>query len=209
MKKLILGILLVCTTGRSTATSSSNNPLGCLRADILFIMDWSGTLKAHETKMAGIIAGFNTYFTLAPDGVKIGVVTFAKFPVQYTEITADPNTVDVTASMLATTPAYGESKLYPALAAAPGLFAASRIERNFDALRVVIIVTDGLVDDSFLCRQLTGDLKKQGTIVCVIGIGDIIAQADEFLNSICSPGYMFYKGHFGIAEKLLALDICA
>lgn len=182
---------------------------GCLEADILFITDWSGSIQGHEKPVVDALASYISGFTLSPDGVKIGIMTFSGSAELECPLTANRDRLDSSWARLRFRVPGGDTKLSPALEHSPEIFNQSTIERDKTAsMQIIIFMSDGDGTDKEEAVVSAQTLKDQGVVVYVIGIGLINDFAHDALLKIASPNSYIQIDYESLKKTLQRMDLC-
>lgn len=182
---------------------------GCLEADILFITDWSGSIQGHEKTVVNAFASYISEFTLSPDGVKIGILTFSGHAELECPLTADKNKLDSSLIRLRFRYPGGDTKLNSGLIFSPSIFNQSTIERDKTAsMQIIIFMTDGDAPDQADAIISAKTLKDEGVIIYVIGIGDIKDDPRKAMKKIASPDSYLEIDYESLKKTLQRMDLC-
>lgn len=227
MKKLPT-ILIVCicifTTFSDIHAALSSS--GCLEADILIVVDWSGSTQSEHSSMVGAIYAYSRSFVLTDNGIKIGIVSFGDNSTIVSPITADTDVLDQgMMTLLADNANHGTvADDVPALIHT--LMLQSMKERGRMPLRrFVIFISDGDIHNR---REIRTELVRASTsleiMTFAIWLGessedsnnipyvepreDVEMSGRDFMKLIASPGCFLQSDYSSLRDFLIRLNLC-
>lgn len=192
----------------------------CLKADIIFILDWSGSEDSNQVYIPSAAMAFMNDLSLGPSSVKIGIIPFNTEPIASRCLypSTDKFIVqEVLISLMGTAPSGGTS-FTQAFLLAEDYFDRSEKERGEPALRIVIFISDG--DENHVFDRSTSViaadmLKANGASIWCIATptsdGTRPLSERAHMQSICSqPTVAFYieENYYGLKEELSRLNVC-
>lgn len=192
----------------------------CLKADIIFMLDWSGSEDSNRVYIPSAAMAFLDDINLGPSSVKIGVIPFDEEPIisrclypSYDKAMLQ----EVFLSLMGTQPS-GRTSFMNSFHLARTLFDRSEKERGEPVLRILIFISDG--DEN-------GDFDREGSIIAADGLkssgayiwciatptsdGTRPSRERMHMQRICSkPPEVFYieENYYGLKEELSRLDVC-
>lgn len=205
---IVIAIAILFVTAKAKPSPKSLGG-GCLEADILFITDWSGSIQGHEAVVVSALNSYINGFTLSPDGVKIGIMTFSGGAEIECPLTASRNRLDSSLVRLRFRVPGGDTKLNSALVLSPKVFNQSTMERDKSpSMRIIIFMSDGDSNDQADAKISAQTLKDDGVIIYVIGIGDIKDDPRKALKDIASPDAYMEIDYESLKKTLQRMDLC-
>jgi uncharacterized protein with von Willebrand factor type A (vWA) domain len=186
-------------------TSLSAKSQGCLTADIMILIDWSGSERGHETQITRAAALFASSLVISETQVRIGVITFSNYPVGVVNLTGNKDSLLNGIAMLSNTDAGGGTDLMP------GLDGASKMLINKRKVaKILIIISDGMVDDlneSLWVKEQT--MSKIPLAIYAVQVGDKLSVGmDNLIKLTGSKESIEVETSDGLVGALKRLDLC-
>lgn len=191
----------------------------CLKADIIFLLDWSASEDSNRVYIPVAAYDFAKTLNIGPSAVKIGVIPFNTGPLasQCLVPSGDKDVIEKhILSMISTWP-HGGTNFTSSMALAEIYFEESEKERGEPVMRLLFLISDG--NEDILARDSTmvfvSRLKRGGTLIwCISTPGEFLMELDrerEYLKAISSgaaAGYYVEEYYAHIKEELMRLELC-
>lgn len=191
MKTLFLSFLLFF----------NNNP-SCLQMDIILLGDMSGSVQGYEGFVSSAFLTFASRFELSEENVKIGAFIFSDNPITISPLTANKPALLRDLQSINSSIASGSTFLSPSLSIAIDEF----VKNGRDGYKkVIVIVSDGAVDDKILSRQTAQMMRDYGITIYSVIINDLSSNP-TFMQEI-SDRY-FDSDYQKLTETMLKMDVC-
>ena len=206
MKKLILLLFLLVSSFASAQ---------CLKADIIFILDWSASEDSNRVYIPMAAYDFVNTLSLGPSSVKIGIIPFDTEPLYSycLKPSCNKETINSLLLSLMKTSLVGNTNFPDAFLLANEYFYESENERGEPAMRIIIFISDG--DESWNTRDLTLVqaylMKENGVRIWSLATPGINHAERLHMMRICSDpdmGYYLEEYYIGLREELLSMNIC-
>jgi Mg-chelatase subunit ChlD len=156
-------------------------PTPCLRADIVFVCDFSSSISGSETFHSNVLASFlkSEQLVIGEGDVRIGVVTFADGAYYETHLTGNRKQLQTIADLLFFRPVNGGTDLSSGIIYGFTEFDSKDDKR--EAIRIMVLMTDAkLVEqDEIDSDSLATIAKKSGIQIVTMGVSDRIAEDYE------------------------------
>ncbi|KAJ8308221.1 hypothetical protein KUTeg_013095, partial [Tegillarca granosa] len=163
------------------------------KADIIFLLDSSSSEgSSNFQKQIDFIKNFTDHFTIGPDKVQIGLVTFSTAPTNQFWLNSYSNKPDLQQALSSIK--YSPGVTYTDLAlrfVTNNSFTSSHGGRGFDAPKILIVMTDGLSTNPNETIKAAYALHNQGIKTFSIGIGDAVGQRE--LQTIATDASMVFN----------------
>ncbi|XP_013397909.1 uncharacterized protein LOC106164515 [Lingula anatina] len=187
LSDILKKIVSHCTTEQ---TNSKNSDL-----DIVFVLDSSSSIYDTEFKVqkyaTKMIAEFiDRHCPIAPDGTRVGALTFATDVEREFELNEHTDLATVKAYIDAIDNRKGATNIKLALETAQLMFEDFFLEENSKLIWLLTDTMSNLGDP----RPRATSIKKQGWTICVVSIG---SHGDVYgIDDIASPGCVVKFGSF-------------
>lgn len=209
MKQFIIALLML------TSTCLQGQ---CLKADIIFLLDWSSSEHKNRDYIPQAAQAFVNSMNLGPSAVKIGVIPFNDGAIRSMclQPSYDQETVNGALRMLESTYTNGGTDFSDALLLAEQYFAKSEKERGSEAMKIIIFISDGGENfDRMGSVAIANAMKSNGTAIwCIATPNAFIGENDddrEHLKAISSGadvGYFIEEYYDVLKEELLRMNLC-
>jgi len=190
----------------------------CLKADIIFLLDWSGSEDSNRVYIPTAAYDFVNTLQLGPSSVKVGVIPFNSDPLMdyCLHPTYDKETLNSLLFTMLTLQPFGSTSFPSSFELADKYFEQSEAERKEPAMRILIFISDGdEYDDSRDFTLMHSILMKQkGTLIWCISTPNafkVDGNERRHMQLICSQPYhsFFIEEYYaGLREELLRLNLC-
>ncbi len=185
----------------------------CLKADIVFALDWSGSEDGNGRYITEAAIDFISSLNLGPSSVKVGIIPFNDFPIKQwcVPLTENKEILIGALSGLGLTSPDGGTEYESSILLAEKFYQSSQILRDEEVIKILIIISDGEeigFEESEVISQI---LKSNGCAIWCIGTGTdpLSIKAKNHLIEISSgPEFFFEETYFLIKEELMRLDLC-
>lgn len=191
----------------------------CLKADIIFLLDWSGSEDSNRVYIPIAAYDFAKTLNVAPSAVKIGVIPFNRAPIPERCLvpSGDKELIsDLLLSMITMWPD-GGTNISSSMALAHVYFEASEQDRGEPVMRLLFLISDG--NEEIMAREhtlaLAARMKSEGVLIwCISTPGAFLMPEDkerEHLKAISSGavmGYYVEEYYDNIREELMRLELC-
>lgn len=189
----------------------------CLKADVIFMLDWSGSEDSNRVYIPIAAYDFVNTLQLGPSSVKIGIIPFNESPMCgycLPPSTSKDTITSLLFSLMSTEPDGGTS--FPSsFELADFYFDRSEALRGEPVMRILIFISDG--DEDFLSRSstliMTSIMRAKKTHIWCISTPNAFGSEDDrerrHLQMISSgPGYFLEEYYMDLREELLRLNLC-
>lgn len=192
----------------------------CLKADIIFILDWSGSEDSNQVYIPSAAMAFVNDLSLGPSSVKIGIIPFNSEPIASHCLYPSSDKImvqEVLTSLMGEAPNGGTS-FTQAFLLADSYFNHSEEERGEPVIRIIIFISDGDENydfDRWASIVASNMLKTNGASIWCIATptsnNTRPLRERMHMHSICSqPIETFYieENYYGLKEELSSLNVC-
>jgi len=189
-----------------TFLSLSTKPQ-CLEADIIFIIDWSGSVGSQFNFLNKTFNDFCVEQNMSLDGVKVGFVCFGADVVSKCPLTDDLEKILV--AMPKFVPSSNVTNVFTSFVTAEEFFKQSSFERNKEVRKFIILISDGDIFDIDLALQIAYRLRDSGVEIFSIAVsGTSGIQNNSLIN--LAGGLDNYVGteYEYLFEAIKRLGIC-
>ncbi len=207
--KILCGCLLMLIT-TTPVSSGSLYPKGCLEADIIFLLDFSGSVAGYEDFITDALKSFVLTTELSREGVQVGYVVFSSYLRQTVELTdLEPILLNFI-GMLENMQADGGTSLVAALEKSQTYFSESEKIRGKKVLQIIVCVSDGQFGDMHETIHTAHVLKNNDVkIFCIQTATEYQADGMRILKQIATDeNYYFSSDYVSLTETIQRLDIC-
>jgi Mg-chelatase subunit ChlD len=188
-------------------------PKDCRIADILFVTDWSASMSGNEHFISEAFEAILDTIDLSEDGVKIGFISFNSETYINSHITSNTQSLYDIAGELRNKRVSGSTQASQSLLFSDSLFFKSESERGYRPMRILVFISDGMIDDHDASLDLFCYLKQQGIIVIGVQITDGYYTDESYFKKFFVPivsGERFYfpSDYERLRETLLQINFC-
>ncbi len=199
---LILAILL-----SSLITKSQ-----CLKADIVLLLDWSGSESENSEYITAAAHDFIYSLNMGPSSVKVGVIPFNDIAIApfSASISYDKSILASVVSQLSKTSPSGSTSYRGAFNLTKAFFDKSQLERKEDVMNIVILISDGEELD-MSTDPIVSSIKSNGCLIWCIGTtsGGMSYDGRARLMGIASsPEFYSEQSYYTLRDELLRMNIC-
>jgi uncharacterized protein YegL len=194
MKTLIVLLLIVTTW---------SNPKQCQDIDILLVGDMSTSVRGHEPFIADAFDAFTNAFSISPDEINLGIVTFNTDAELLTPLTGDRNEINTQINFLRGSAAEGSTNMSAAL-----FLAFNELRRNGRPAyrKLIIMISDGAVDNEANVLSIATQMKAMNIHICSVLI-KASGNKPDVMRAIADHCYA-ESDYNNLSTELQKLDIC-
>ncbi len=138
MKKTLIFLLVIYLVLCGLHTKAQN----CIKADLMILIDWSGSERGHELELATAASLFVSELPVSEDQLRIGLITFSDGIDDIVPLTGDKEILMDDIASTATIEASGLTYMQQALNLAGGYLINQR-----NVPKIIIIISDGEIYD--------------------------------------------------------------
>lgn len=163
------------------------------KADIIFLLDSSSSEgSTNFQKQIDFIKNFTDQFTIGPDKVQVGLVTFSTAPTNQFWLNSYSNNQDLQQALESIPYSPGNTYTNLALNFVKNYsFNSAHGGRGFDAPKILIVMTDGQSTDPYETVKAANAIHNQGVKTFSIGIGNGVDQSE--LQTIATDSSMVFN----------------
>lgn len=182
--------------------------MGCIKLDIVFVGDYSGSVGGNEDFVVDAFQAFAKKFQISEADVKIGIVTFDDNAFLVCPLTSDSVIIRHKLNSLRHIAANSSS----GTDITTGLSKADEVlyeNGRLHVQKIVVLVSDGLQSNyaDSTTTEVSNRLKRKGAIVCTVLIENVSAR-NAIMESIASPGYYVESSYGTLVDELKKLHLC-
>jgi len=145
-KILIIGFLFL--------TSLKTEGQSCLSADMMILIDWSGSEVGHEKELTNAALKFISDLPIRNDLLRIGVLTFNDQNIDMVDLTGDKDKLIYGINELSTTSANGNTFISSAIEVA-----SNDLNNGRNVRKIIIIISDGEIYDIPIAKDNLNQAK--------------------------------------------------
>lgn len=184
----------------------------CLKADIVLLIDWSGSEKENSRFISKSISDFTESLTLGPSSMKLGIIPFNSDPILKwcVNISYDKDIISSVSDQMVNSYPSGATDYQSSFRLADALFKKSSVDRGENVVRIIILISDGEELGRY-SESISKDMKEDGCIFWCIGTssGPIMDQSRDHLIRISSGIDFYLEGDYkSLSNELVRLDLC-
>lgn len=194
MKTLLFTLLLALTSFKTPS---------CLQLDLILVGDISYSVRGNEKFISDAFVSFIDRFELSEDGIQIGMILFNNGPYIISNLSSDKESLKNEGLKIRTLLSDNGTKLFPALEASLQEFMTHGYKNH---RKIIIIVSDGVIDDKQETIKTVNKLNQLGIQVCGILI-NTGGSDPVFLKRICNDCYS-ESDYESLGKELEKLGIC-
>lgn len=198
MKKVLMLFVLLFSMGGVQSQ-------GCLQMDIMLIGDLSGSIDDNEYFVANAFAAFVSKFELSDNTVKIGAIVFSEETILLSHLTSKKGQLLTSIDFIRNNDLSGTTRMGDAILEAWSEFT---LYGRSDVRRMIIMVSDGAVDEPSITYSLIQTMKAQTSVeFCGIYV-DTYGGNPDYVANISEP-YCYVSTSYSIlVQELEKLDLC-
>jgi|GEM_PF-6604242 Mg-chelatase subunit ChlD len=210
MKNIFIFFLLTCSTAKSATSGTAPQPVGCLEADIIFLLDMSSSVRGYEPFIVDAVEEFSNSFALSDDGVKIGFATFASVLGYTLQPTGNNISLSGAIDTLRKVSAGSGTAMSPAFEFAYHAFVQSSNDRGNTPMRILICISDGELGDWESSVMWAKALRSYAgvDIYCINTDAEMSSGEDILIDIASSPRHYVASDYVFLAQVLKGLDAC-
>ncbi len=182
---------------------SNEKKNGCLKLDLILLADLSPSVQGYQPFIADALLEFVEKFEISPENVQIGVVGFNSGAILINPLSSNKTELLRNVISIKSAEVEGSTDLKAGLFYSLQEFSSHG--RNL-ASKIIIIVSDGRVDDPDNTLLIADQLKMTNITICGVLVKDNSSDS-EFMKSICGDCYA-ESNYENLAKGLIALDVC-
>ncbi|XP_071091672.1 uncharacterized protein [Haliotis cracherodii] len=206
MKRVVFAVLALVSLSEIQSAPTTADP-GCGQnpADIVFLLDSSGSVgKTNFQKQLDFVSKFANSFSIGPQGVQIGVTTFATHPTNRFWLNSHTNKADLVKNIQAVPYSGGSTATDEALSFVKNqAFTKAHGDRDKVA-NILIVMTDGQSNVKAKTAAQAASIKK-GTTWSVFAIGIGSGASKPELNTIATDSkHVFTVENFSALQNIQA-----
>lgn len=198
---IIFGVLLAIIGLLFLHSRMIASPKGCLKADVIVLIDISGSVKGHEDQINLALIGFVDHLNISDEGIHAGIIAFSDNTKTLCRLTGNHDEFDDSFKQVQSD--NGNTNMMMGVNAV-----IDELEKRGrpDAIKVVIIISDGATEfQGGTVRSLERLTLMQGMVCSVLiknGLSD-----EDFMKRI--GGNCYLETDYGrLYKELEKLDFC-
>ena len=195
---IVLGYSLINGYGKSGYNLTNR---GCLKADVIVLVDISWSVKGYEDQINRALIGFVDDLDISEDGIHAGIIAFSDNARTLCRLTGNHDEFDDTFKQVRSDD--GSTSMKEGVIAVMDEFAK---RGRADAIRVVIIISDGDAQDKEETIPLIESFSLIQTMVCSVLIKNDVSEP-EFMRRIGGNCYL-ETDYRQLYRELERLDFC-
>lgn len=175
---------------------------GCLKADVIVLVDISGSIEGHEDQIHLALVGFVDGLDISEDGIRAGIIAFGDNASILCPLTGNHDEFDDSFKRVKADRASGTNMKEGVIAV---MDEYSRRGRP-DAVKVVIVISDGATNFQPETLQLIESFSLLQALVCAVLIQNTVSEP-EFMKQV--GGNCYLETDYGrLYKELERLDFC-
>ncbi|XP_065909772.1 anthrax toxin receptor 2-like [Dysidea avara] len=189
---LLLMMMMVISSQKDDGGGESPTEATCRGAfDFYFLIDSSSSLAPNDGFRKQILPIVRRITNLYVSPLwKVSYITFSAIATVHLNLTSNRQDIDLTLDQLESfTPTIG-TKLAPALTKVLG-----QINPEDHRVSVVLVITDGRLNDLRLSVQQASKLRKAGANIFVVGVGNASPDQLKLVANLPSSQHVFYAAN--------------
>jgi uncharacterized protein with von Willebrand factor type A (vWA) domain len=160
VKKIILFFLILFVNNFNNKTQAQ----GCLTADVMILIDWSGSEYGNEIKLATAAYSFVSELPVSDYQMRVGVMTFSNKIMDVIDLTGNKDELLNEITSLSLTQAEGGTEINDA-----ANDAINFLDNKRNVLKIIIVISDGEIWDLKDAKQNI-ELFKQKSALNVFAV---------------------------------------
>jgi Mg-chelatase subunit ChlD len=195
---LLMFVIIIMLLVHSRGAAQSK---GCLKADVIVLVDVSGSIDGYEDQIHLALVGFVDGLDISEEGIRAGIIAFADNATTLCPLTGDHDTFDDTFKRVRSD--NGSTNMKEGVIAV--LDEYSQRGRP-DAVKVVIVISDGATQFQAETLRLLESLSLIQALVCSVLIKNTVSDV-EFMKQV--GGNCYLETDYGqLYKELERLDFC-
>ena len=184
--------------------NQKSNSQGCLTADIMFVIDWSGSERGNETKIISSVTMFLDNLNISENQVRAGAIIFSDNPIGVVELTGDKEQLEMGLEWLSYTYADGNTYIKESIESA-----GTELYNKRNVPKIMIIISDGEISDIDNAVHTMDIMKSVISLsVFAIQIGGSTFGRDNLILLTGSPLTVEFSSPTNLVESLKRLNLC-
>lgn len=202
MKKFLIALCLLIATSFTEVKSQ-----GCLTADMMIMVDWSGSECGNEQKLTTAAALFVSELEISDYQLRVGVLTFSDEPLELVKLTGNKDSLLYEISKMSLGSAYGGTQINESLEVV-----ANELVNDRPVRKIIIIISDGEIDDIEEATITTNLLRNSLQLtIFAVNIGssmDLIYGTNNLIDLAGNPANVEISTSVGLVQALKRLSLC-
>jgi len=186
--------------------NSNSKAQNCLIADMMIIVDWSGSEQGHELEVATAAALFVDELPVDEDQLRIGIISFSNGVDDLYKITGDKKILMENLAYLSAIGASGGTLIEDAL-----MVAGKELLNQRNVPKIILIISDGEIhdiNDAVPTMYRLKTIMPLSVFAIQIGRDNIKGEIDYLIRLTGTPNNVEIAGPLEILEALKRLSIC-
>lgn len=175
---------------------------GCLKADVIVLVDVSGSIDGYEDQIHLALVGFVDGLDISEDGIRAGIIAFGDKATTLCPLTGDHDKFDDTFKRVKADRNGGTNMREGVIAVMDEYSKRGRP----DAVKVVIVISDGATSFQPETLQLLESFSLMQALVCSVLIKNTVSDAD-FMKKVGGNCYL-ETDYSKLYKELERLDFC-
>lgn len=200
MKKFLITLCLLIATSFAEVKSQ-----GCLTADMIILIDWSGSEMGNEKELATAARLFVSELPIDTLQLRIGAIIFADEPLDMIPLTGNKFRLLQNLDDLKSTDANGGTQITESIELAGDMLVNER-----KVSKIIVIISDGEIPDIEDAVESLNYMKE--TIPLSVYAVHIGAETEENINNLIlmtgNSLLVEYTTSHGLVEGLRRLSFC-
>ena len=173
--------------------------------DIVLVGDVSSSVGSNVFFVADAFEAFVNRFKLNDDGIRIAILTFETDVHFYNELTSNKDTLNYSIKRIRQNGSGDLTYMSSAFVTAGNLLMNNGRD---DAIKMIILVTDGAPTDELLSEKVAYELKTLVNIgICGVLVNNSSANI-SFLKKVSSEFCYVESSYDNLIEEFKKMDIC-
>lgn len=177
----------------------------CLQANIIFLMDWSGSEFGNERQLSSSVLLFADKLPISETQVQISIISFSSNAVIISELSGDRDLIKFQCLLLGSTAANGSTVMLDATKLAIN----DLISKDRGARNIIIIISDGDIEDWQICeKEIRLAEGKIPLSTFAVQIGGDENGAYSLIKLTGDKNNVVGTTSLSIVEALMLLNLC-
>lgn len=183
------------------AHSLDTPPRGCLKADVVVLVDISGSIDGHEDQIHAALVSFIDDLDISEDGIHAAIIAFSDRAITLCKLTGDHDQFDDTFKQVKSD--NGGTNMKAGVEQVLEEFAR---RGRPDAIKVAVVISDGATMYKEETLQVVGSMSLIQALVCSVLIQNGYSQP-EFMKKVGGNCYL-ETDYRQLYKELERLDFC-